>query len=516
MKTTIKILFLICCGITTLPNPGASQGLYNDGANIIVTTGATVFIDGDANGNFRNENGGLIDIDGDIVIEGNWTNNAVNNVFTNRNNDGWVRFRGTGTETIGGTADTRFEYLEFNNSAAGTPISLSRNVIVEGICRFTDGVVVTGANYLIIESTTGTDVIGHSGASFVNGNLRRFIGGAPNTETYPFPVGDGLTGADYYLTELINGSLTGFTYIDAKFGALPVGGTLGATEEGTPYTSVATEGVWYLDPDAPRTGGDYDLKLYTANIGGLANDQFAILSRPTASSDAADWTCNPCGFGDPGINANNGVGRMVADGFALRLGMTDFSQKGIGKSSVPLPIELISFYAACDEDKVSISWATASESNNEFFTIEKSTNGTEFTVVEMVDGAGTSNNVIYYDIYDDKNIEQTTFYRLKQTDYDGKYTYSNLVITNCSQDEQVGFAIMPNPATDFLNIILKGVADDAAVFTIYDGAGKLVYTRTFSQGFKKFIANIEELAPGLYHARLISSDLVFTEQFVKF
>ena len=104
-----------------------AQGIRNNGANIVVTTGSWIYVDGDANGGFLNENGGLIDIDGEMIIEGNWTNNAANNVFTNRTpSDGWVRFQGTTTQTVGGTADTRFEYAEFNNTSAGTPISLSR------------------------------------------------------------------------------------------------------------------------------------------------------------------------------------------------------------------------------------------------------------------------------------------------------------------------------------------------------------------------------------------------------
>jgi hypothetical protein len=513
MRIEIKKAILISI-IVAMRVTGMAQGIRNNGANWVITTGATVYVDGDANGGFLNENGGLIDLDGDIVIEGNWTNDAANSVFTNTDNDGWVRFKGTSTETIDGTADTRFEYIEFNNSASGTPISLSRDVIVEGICRFTDGVVVTGANYLIIESTTGADVVGHSSASFVNGNLRRFI--APNTETYPFPVGDGLTASDYYLAELINGNLTGFTYIDAKFGALLPGGTLSESEEGTPYTSVAAEGVWYIDPDIPPIGGEYDLKCFTANIGGLANDQFTILSRPTPSADAADWACNPCGFGDPGINANGGAGRVVADGYALRLGMTKFSQKGIGKSSTPLPIELVTFFAECEDEQVKLSWTTASESNNDFFTIEKSINSTEFTVVDIVNGAGTTGNVSYYNAYDDEVSEMTTYYRLKQTDFDGKFTYSDLVITNCNKEEEAGFAIMPNPATDFINIVLKGEGEGDAAFAIFDGSGKRVYEKMFYGNFKRFTANIESLAAGMYYARLIASDCVFTEKFIKF
>ena len=497
-----------------------AQGIYNDGANWVIATGATVYIDGDADGSFLNENGGQVDIDGEMIVEGNWTNNAGNRVFINIDSDGWVRLKGTTTQTIDGSSSTRFEYLQFNNSSSGTAISLSINTSVDGICRFTDGVVVTGSNYLIIESTTGLDVVGHSGASFVNGNLRRFI--APNTETYPLPVGDGLTASDYYLAELLNGNLDDvagdFDYINVKFAPLTNHNDVDLieVEETTPYVSVSTEGVWFLDPDTDPDLGSYDLKGYTANFSGLTDNEFAILSRPTGSITAADWVCTPCGFGVPGINSNGGAGRMLADGYALRLGMTDFSQKGIGKSSAPLPVELIAFYAECEEEQVTLSWTTASENNNGFFTIEKSIYGAEFTVVEIVSGAGTTNNVSYYHAYDEDVTELTTYYRLKQTDFDGKFTYSDLITANCSKEEEAGFSIIPNPATDYLNIVLNGMYKGDAIFAIYEGSGKMVYRKSFYGELKRFLADIKILAPGIYHARLIAGDRTFTEKFVKF
>jgi len=491
----IKLILFVCTFCIGL-NSTQAQGIYNDGANWVIATGATVYIDGDADGSFLNENGGQVDIDGEMIVEGNWTNNAGNRVFINIDSDGWVRLKGTTTQTIDGSSSTRFEYLQFNNSSSGTAISLSINTSVDGICRFTDGVVVTGSNYLIIESTTGSDVVGHSGASFVNGNLRRFI--APNTDTYPLPVGDGLTASDYYLAELLNGNLDDvagdFDYINVKFAPLTNHNDVDliTVEETTPYISVSTEGVWFLD------------------------NEFAILSRPTGSTTAADWLCTPCGFGVPGINSNGGAGRMLADGYALRLGMTDFSQKGIGKSSAPLPVELLAFNAECEEEQVKLSWTTASENNNGFFTIEKSIYGAEFTVVEIVSGAGTTNNVSYYHAYDEEVTELTTYYRLKQTDFDGKFTYSDLITANCSKEEEAGFSIIPNPATDYLNIVLKGMYKGDAIFAIYEGSGKMVYRKAFYGELKRFLADIKILAPGIYHARLIAGDRTFTEKFVKF
>jgi len=69
---------------------------------------------------------------------------------------------------------------------------------------------------------------------------------------------------------------------------------------------------------------------------------------------------------------------------------------------------------------------------------------------------------------------------------------------------------------DYINIVLKGANEGDAVFTIFDASGKLVYKKSFFGKFKRFTANIEGLAPGIYSVRLISTDHLFTEKFIKF
>lgn len=93
-----------------------------------------------------------------------------------------------------------------------------------------------------------------------------------------------------------------------------------------------------------------------------------------------------------------------------------------------LPIELLYFDVdATDENSVHIVWSTASETNNDYFTIERSLNGKIFDPIIVVLGAGMSNSIIEYSTVDDSPYFGTSYYRLKQTDYDGMFEYSNLV-----------------------------------------------------------------------------------------
>jgi hypothetical protein len=94
-----------------------------------------------------------------------------------------------------------------------------------------------------------------------------------------------------------------------------------------------------------------------------------------------------------------------------------------------LSIELVFFYARPDKDKrkVKLEWQTASEVNNDFFTIEKSLNGTDWEIVKKVDGAGNSGKLLNYSAYDYSPYAGVSYYRLKQTDYDGGYTISGII-----------------------------------------------------------------------------------------
>lgn len=91
-----------------------------------------------------------------------------------------------------------------------------------------------------------------------------------------------------------------------------------------------------------------------------------------------------------------------------------------------LPIELVSFTGRVDDGTVVLKWTTAAEINNDFFTIEKSDDGINFESVGFVDGSGNSNSLISYE-YVDENPFKLTYYRLKQTDFDGAYTFSSII-----------------------------------------------------------------------------------------
>ena len=105
---------------------------------------------------------------------------------------------------------------------------------------------------------------------------------------------------------------------------------------------------------------------------------------------------------------------------------------------VNLPIELIYFRGINEGDANKLIWSTASENNNDYFTIEKTVDGKDFQIVSNIDGAGNSSNIINYQ-YVDRTFEHIiNYYRLKQTDFDGKYDYSDIIsIDNRESDRSI-------------------------------------------------------------------------------
>ena len=447
--------------------------LKNEGTGVIINNGSISIAN-----DFQNNGTGTINNDGTLTIAGDWVNNATGAglyVFSNRDGTGLVILNGSSTQTISGSS-TRFENLTVNNSAAGNAIVFSTDQIVENTVNLSDGVISTGANHLILESTTSSDLTSFSNTSFINGNLRRYISG---TGSYIyFPVGNGTSTSNYQLTAIAPTILDAgsFEYLDVSFNSLAAGGTLSLTEDGTTFTDVAAEGEWAFITNTEPTAIKYNIRLYTANISSLVDNEFVIVGRDIASSDAADWDCSPCGVssgtGD-GINDNDLAGRLITDGYTERRGLTSFAKFGIATTgSTPLPIELLHFDANLVGSKVLLDWQTASEINNDYFTVEKTKDNLEWKEVSVVKGAGNSTSLLNYHSIDYKPYEGLSYYRLKQTDFDGKFEYSNIVAINFNRNGN-NVVLFPNPTNDKFYILTSKDTDYKV--EVLDATGKLIH-----------------------------------------
>lgn len=133
------------------------------------------------------------------------------------------------------------------------------------------------------------------------------------------------------------------------------------------------------------------------------------------------------------------------------------------------PIELVQFDVRRNQNSVSLNWSTASEKNNAFFTVERSANGIDFNVLSTVSGNGNSASILKYGYEDFNPIVGKSFYRLKQTDIDGKYTYSDIKPLEIPGKSM---SLMSTLIGDVLNVFLY--VSNPIDYSILNSAGQQV------------------------------------------
>ena len=174
----------------------------------------------------------------------------------------------------------------------------------------------------------------------------------------------------------------------------------------------------------------------------------------------------------------SGISASGSDPYtASTSGVSIFSPFGARSGSSPLPIELIAFKAQVVEKQVRLTWETASERDNDFFTVERSRNARNFEIVSTIDAVGNSQEKQVYSLIYGQPNEGTSYYRLKQTDFDGSFTYSNVVFVQFDKYIQDALIIFPNPANgnEFTAKLQEFVLDSETTIEIMDINGKTLY-----------------------------------------
>ncbi len=171
-------------------------------------------------------------------------------------------------------------------------------------------------------------------------------------------------------------------------------------------------------------------------------------------------------------------------------------------SVVVLPVELVSFTAKQNHSVVDLNWVTASEINNDYFTLEKSNNGYLYSSFGRTEGAGNSNSLQNYSFTDSHPYSGTNYYRLKQTDYDGHFSYSDVVAVNFNYKQK--FYPSFNSSTQEINIAFYSSAKCKSKISIYDVNGRVVYSteKESQQGQNNYSIPVALLSKGMYFVTL--------------
>jgi hypothetical protein len=169
-----------------------------------------------------------------------------------------------------------------------------------------------------------------------------------------------------------------------------------------------------------------------------------------------------------------------------------------------LPITLIDFTAKVEGKKVRLDWETGSEENNDYFTVERSLDGKTFEKVFIKDGAGNSKTNLYYYGYDTKPFTGISYYRLKQTDFDGKFAYSDIISVNVQGENmasELNLKVYPNPVSNqLIHVDLHAQNNATYTMCIINEIGQQIYTDTYDAlvGNNSYEIHLPNVVPGMY------------------
>ena len=430
-----------------------------------------------------------LNVYGDIINNGSPT-------FGN----GMLSLNGNALQFISGAATQKINHLLINNSKTGNAIKLNVDMQVDSILEFYTGrLSLNGKNMTLGTTTQDGLVVGAGINKHLNVESGYFICRTNNNSDYNLPLGDS---TDYtpFSISFINGTQTG-SAIQSQ-----------VTKGKEPNLIVTTNYLnrfWNIEPINFLSNVDYDV-MY--NYQSIADVIGTGVLYPIKYNGLNGWS------GSPGSNANTILGitgsHNVAGKSFTWYGLNSFSNfTGAGNSS-PLPIQLLSFNAVKNNQQVDCKWATAIEVNNDYFTIERSEDAFNFNPIGIINGAGNSNLILNYSFTDFNPLGGINYYRLRQTDFDGQYTLSEIKAVNMDVDGEVKLlnAYFANEELAFN--FNQGVAINK--LNLYDVLGRVVYSVDYNKGVIAFDKiNIPYLLSGNFFLELNVGDKLYSKKLIK-
>jgi hypothetical protein len=289
----------------------------------------------------------------------------------------------------------------------------------------------------------------------------------------------------YQLSLAENGNNTNTNFFSYKTSATPIS----ELHTGT-WTNVAA--LNYTAPQNSATAGSAQLNGYPGTQSGGNTGCFdASISIPIGSYIMLRWWDPNNGSNDPHMAIDN-------------VSVTAYE---FASCSVVLPITLLSFTGKSLTNTTNLlEWTTSTEINNDYFTLERSSDAQSFSAIGIVNGAGNSNISLNYNFIDDAPLKGINYYRLKQTDFDGVFSYSNsIALTNNNTDYSIWNSVN--------TLYVKGAKENqSSNLKIYNLIGELIFENEFEENTTVETLNFSK---GIYLVKVQTATNIITKK-VKF
>ena len=433
---------------------------------------------------------------GELEPARNGNNTFAGNISTDGSNDdvtfgtgtGFVTIDGNTTQFIYGNASQAPTFERLRMSTSGS-ITLGVDTYIGEELIFNNGILIAfPSGVLIIQDNVV--VSGTSNSSHVNGIVRKV-----GNDAFVFPTGNGSIYAPIGITAP-NNQNTAFEaqYLFTPYSDLSVGSGL---------DHVSSQEYWVLD----RTNGSSNVAVTLFHNAALRSGPVNNLSdlrvaRYNGSAWVSEGNASTAGSTSAGTVTSNTV--------------TNFSPFTLGSSTTlnPLPITLLNFNAVPTGVNVLVKWTTINEINNDFFTVEKSLDGKTWFVLGNVKGAGNTTVTSDYMLMDFAPVEGIQYYRLRQTDLDGKESLSGIVPVRFSSDANTTIVLFPQPAGNVLNVSIQNNENDNASITVYSTMGQKMIEMNSLSG-TSFQIDLSNLSSGIYYLEFNLDGVITKSKVIK-
>lgn len=406
-------------------------------------------------------------------------------------NNVWFTFTAQGTD-----ADITVSGVNRPEIAVVAPLN--------GPCNATDNVQVgctaPAGNYTSITLTLNNLTVGYTYYVIVTNNT----GGGGGAGTFDICVDNPVTAA----ATVSCSNATAFCTVTPQ--TYPASTNAGSGQLGPDYDCLAAtpNPAWFYLEIA--TAGDLDLQMSSSP----AEDIDFVMWGPVADlatgciDELYGSNSTDCSFSAVTTESTTITGASVGETYIVMItnfsnNATDitFSQTGgtgATDCTIVLPVDLLKFEGRKKNKGIELIWETASESNSDYFTIERFALGSGLNkYVGRVDAAGNSSSHLKYNIEDDNVAPGRYMYRLTQYDLNGEIGEKKNVIIEVNSNTNV--SVFPNPSSDVININLESDVNENNSITIYDLSGRQVFNHSVSssKGHNAYILN-PELSDGAY------------------
>jgi hypothetical protein len=420
-------------------------------------------------------------------------------------------YNGSSNQITGtGLPATLSGILKINNTTplASGGVTLSQLTTLtnaSGILNLSAGkLITTAANLIVIGNSASVSPAGGQTSSFVDGPVQKT---GLTTSEFQFPTGNNDKWARIGIIASAASGTNAFTaeYLVSNPGSIDT--TLNHTLAGRELIRISSVEYWNLTQSSGSPSAKVKLYWNDGVFSGINNltDLRIAHYYSALGGSGLKWYGETAAL--PVVTGTTSAGTIETAS-----AISSFSPFTFGSSAGlnPLPIELISFTGASTQSGNQLKWSTATEINNDYFDLQRSEDGYNFNSISTTEGHGNSSTINNYSFLDSKPVEGTNYYRLKQVDYNGDFTYSEIIALEF-KNENSYLSVFPNPTIDNINISLS---DEIILVSVYNVLGELIY-ESKTEGRSETIA-LQHLSNGVYIVKALSADnKIITTRFTK-